>query len=271
MRGSSRASAATVGSAFDAALDGGADRFALAEDLFAITGVIDGNASLRRALADPSGDSAAKAGLAEGLFGGKVGSVASGLLATAAAQRWADERDLSDTLESAAVSSLLAKAEAEGRIGDVEDQLFRFERIVAGNGALRDTLAGRNTDGEGKARIVRTLLEGKAAPETIRLAEQAVRAPRGRRLDRVLEGYLALAAKRRDQVAALVTVATPLSEQQTARLSSRLESMYGKPVTLQVVLDPAVMGGIRVQVGDEVMDGTISRRIDEARRHVTGN
>lgn len=271
MRGSSRAAAVAVDQAFDAALGGGADRSTLSEDLFAVTSVIDGNASLRRALADPSGEGDAKQGLADRLFGGKIGAAAQSVIGTAAAQRWADERDLSDTLESTAVASLLAKAEAEGRIDAVEDELFRFERIVAGDPALRDTLGSRNTDGAGKAGIVRTLLEGKAQAETIRLAEQAVKAPRGRRLDRVLDSYLTLAAKRRHQLTALVTVATALTEQQSARLRSQLEAMYGKAVKLNTVLDPHVLGGIRVQVGDEIMDGTISRRIDEARRHVTGS
>ena len=98
-----------------------------------------------------------------------------------------------------------------------------------------------------------------------------MRVPRGRRLDRVLAAYLDLAAKRRDELTALVTVAAALTEQQAARLRTQLETMYGKSVSLQTVVDPHVLGGIRVQVGDEVMDGTISARIDQARRHVTGN
>jgi F-type H+-transporting ATPase subunit delta len=169
-----------------------------------------------------------------------------------------------------AVQALLAAAERERRIDRVEDELFRFERIVAGDKALLDTLSSRNTDGSGKATLVHGLLEGKVAPETTRLVEQAVRVPRGRRLDQVLESYLKLAAQRRDELTALVTVAAPLSEQQHARLRSALEAHYSKAVSLQVVEDPAVMGGIRVQVGDEVVDGTVLRRLDEARRHVTG-
>ena len=95
-------------------------------------------------------------------------------------------------------------------------------------------------------------------------------APRGRKLDRTLEGYLALAATRRDQLTAVVTAATDLTEQQRQRLSSALQNIYGKTIVLQVVRDEQVIGGIRVQVGDEVVDGTILRRLDEARRHIAG-
>jgi F-type H+-transporting ATPase subunit delta len=270
MRGSSRNSAKAVQAAFDSALAGTSDWQTLAEELFAVTDVVDGSASLRRALADPSRDVADRQGLARKLFGGRTGATTTGLVSEVAGQRWAAERDLGDTLESLAVQTMLATAERERRIDRVEDELFRFERIVAGDPALRDTLSSRNTDADGKAALVRGLLDGKAAPESIRLAEQAVRRPRGRRFDRVLEEYLRLASRRRDELTALVTVAAPLTEQQLARLGSALEAHYRKPVTLQVVQDPAVLGGIRVQVGDEVVDGTVLRRLEEARRHVTG-
>jgi F-type H+-transporting ATPase subunit delta len=271
MRGSSRGSATAVQAAFDAVLADGSSWTSLAEELFGVSAVVDGSASLRRALADPSRDSAEKQALARAVFGGKVGETTTGLVSEVAGQRWSAERDLGDTLEALAVQALLATAERAGRIDRVEDELFRFERIVAGDPGLRDTLSSRNTDATGKAALVHGLLEGKAAPETVRLAEQAVRAPRGRRLDRVMEAYLALASASCDDLSALVTAATPLTEQQGARLRSALEAHYGKPVSLQVVQDPTVMGGIRVQVGDEVVDGTVLRRLDEARRHITGS
>ncbi len=270
MHGSSRAAAAKGRSALDAALAPGADWGVLAEDLFGILGAIDRSATLRRALADPSREGDAKRDLAARLFGGKVGVAATSVITALAAQRWSAERDLSDSVESLAVQTVLAEAERAGRIDAVEDELFRFERTVAGNAALRDTLSGRNTDASGKSGIVTRLLEDKAAPETVRLAQQAVSAPRGRRLDRTLETYIALAANRRDRLTAVVTTAAPLTEQQQARLTSALETVYSKAIVLQSVLDPNVMGGIHVQIGDEVVDGTILRRLDEARRHLSG-
>jgi F-type H+-transporting ATPase subunit delta len=270
MRGSSRAGAIAGSKALDAALAGGADRRALGDELLSVAGVVDGSATLRRALADPSREAPGKQALVESLFGGKVLDQTVGILKELVAQRWSTERDLPDTVEELGIEAVLAGAEQSGRIDRVEDELFRFERIVAGSPELRDRLTNRQGDVHDKAGIVGQLLEGKASEETIRLARQAVLAPRGRKLDRTLERYLALAAKRREQLTAVVTAATDLTVQQRERLASALQHIYGKPVLLQVAIDEQVLGGIRVQIGDEVVDGTILRRLDEARRHIAG-
>jgi len=270
MRGSSRGAVTASLRAYQDALQSGADWHTLAEDLFAVTAVADGNATLRRALADPSREAAAKRDLVSRLFGGKVSPAVVGLLSQVVAQRWAAERDLTDTIERFAVETVLASAEAGNRADQVEDELFRFERIVAGNPGLRDALTGRGGTPRDKADLVDRLLQGKASAETVRLARQAVLAPRGRRIDRTLEHYLSLAARRREQLTAVVTTAVDLDEVQRQRLGLALQRIYGRPVLLQVVVDPAVVGGIRVQIGDEVVDGTVIRKLEGARRHLAG-
>ena len=270
MRGSSRGAYADAKDVFDALSPEVSDQAGFADDLFAINGLIDGDAVLRRALSDPSREGDQKRGLATTLLQGKVSDPAVRVVAQLAAGRWADERDLGDSLERLAVEAVLSGAEREGRADRVEDELFRFERIVAANPDLRDALTNRQGDPLGKAVVVEQLLEDKAAPETVRLARQSVLAPRGRRLDRTLEEYLAIAAKRREQVTAVVSTAVPLDVEQQQRLAAALERIYSRKVLLQLVHDPEVVGGIRVQVGDEVVDGTVIKRLDEARRHIAG-
>ena len=270
MRGSSRGAAIAGSKALDAALREGVDRRALGDELLAVTGVLDGNATLRRAVGDPSREPQAKRDLVARVLGGKVSQQAVNVVSELAAQRWSTERDLSDTVESLGVEAVLAAAEADGRIDAVEDELFRFERTVAGNPELRDALTNRNADPQAKAALVSRLLEGKASQDTIRLTRQAVLAPRGIRFDKTLEHYLALAAKRREQLTAVVTAAVDLNAEQRLRLADALERIYGKTVLLQVVLDPTVIGGIKVQIGDEVVDGTVLRKLEGARRHLGG-
>jgi F-type H+-transporting ATPase subunit delta len=270
MRGSSRAAAVAAGKALDSALAGGADRRVLGDELLAVVGAFDGSATLRRAVADPSREPADRKALAERLLGGKVSAPTLEVVQDVVGQRWATERDLTDTLEDLGVSALLAGAEQDGQIDRVEDELFRFERTVAASPELRDALTNRQGDAQAKSQLVDRLLGGLAAPDTVRLVRQAVLSGRGRKFERTMEHYLQLAAQRRDQLTAVVTVAGDLTEQQRERLTGALQGIYGKPVLLQQVVDPQVVGGIRVQVGDEVVDGTVVRRLDEVRRRISG-
>ncbi|MDQ2756520.1 MAG: F0F1 ATP synthase subunit delta [Actinomycetota bacterium] len=268
MQGSSRAAMVAASETFAGVLIAGVDAASLADDLFAIVGALDGSASLRRALGDPSREGTAKVALVDRLFGGKVGDPSLQVVRSLVEQRWSQDRDLTDAGEQLAVSAVIAGAEQEGRADRVEDELFRFERIVAGNSGLREAMTDRRAEVGPKAQVVESLLAGRAAPETMRLARQAVLAPRGRRFDQVMESFQAIAETRRQQLAATVTAAIALDDSQRERLVSVLTAHYGKTVHLNVVLDPRVVGGIRVQVGDEVVDGTILRRLDEVRRHL---
>jgi len=266
MQGSSRAAFAAGHDAFLATLGSGADGSALAEGLFAVTGALDSSASLRRALVDPSRDAAAKRSLVAGLFGPKISAAATGVLDVLVSQHWSDDHDLGDACEALAVETVVASAEAGGRLAVLENDLFRFGRVVAADSGLRDALSAHGGDDDAKVALVGALLEGRASAETIRLACQAAVSPRGRRFDRVLESYLEIAARRREQLTATVTAAVPLDDLQRQRLEQVLSRIYHRAVQVNVVLDPAVVGGVRVQVGDEVVDGTILRRLQEAER-----
>lgn len=248
----------------------GADPAALGEDLFTVTAVLAGSPALRRALTDPSRDGEAKAGLVARLFGGRVGDGALDLLSGLVRDRWSHTGDLTDAVERYAVDAVLASAERAGRLDEVEDQLFRFARTVAADQGLRDAFSTRTEGTDRKAELVRSLLAGRALPETVRLATVAATAPRGLRTEQVLEGYVEAAAERRRQLVAHVVAALPLTEQQRARLSAVLERRHGRRIRLNIDVDPAVVGGMRVEVAGEVVDGTVAARLDDARRRLVG-
>lgn len=269
MRSSSRAAALAGRKALTEVI-GSIDAADLAEQLFAAGATVEGNATLRRALTDPSREGSDKGGLAQRLFGGKVSDQATQVLAVLASQRWSEERDLTDTIETLGVDAVAESAERGGRLPQVEDEIFRFERIVAGNPALRDALTNRQADPAGKAALVGKLLDGKVAPETARLARHAVGKRSDKRLGVILESYLQLIAARRGQLTAVVTSATAISDGERQRLAAALERQYDRPVQIQPIVDPSVVGGLRVQIGDEVIDGTIASKIEGARRHFGG-
>jgi hypothetical protein len=114
------------------------------------------------------------------------------------------------------------------------------------------------------------LLGGRAQEVTERLVVRLVERPRGRSLEAGLTALSALAAERRNRSVAVVTSAVPLSERQRQRLAAALGTLYGRPVQLNLDVDSAVLGGISVRVGDEVISGTISERLDEVARRMAG-
>jgi F-type H+-transporting ATPase subunit delta len=240
----------------------------LGDELFSVAGVLATQPALRRALSDPSRSAQARADLATAVLSGKVGDDATGMVAAVAAARWSAPGDVTDAVEQLAVQAVVAAAEQDGRLDSLEDELFRFGRVVASQPDLRIALINPFVSAAGKTQLLTDLLASKVTPEALRLIIQAAVNPLGRSLDLGLENYAKLAARRRERLVAEVHVAVPLSDEQRDRLAAGLAVAYGHEVHLNVVLDPRVAGGMTVRVGDELIDGSIATRLAAAGRRL---
>jgi F-type H+-transporting ATPase subunit delta len=238
----------------------------LGDELFAVVGVLDREAGLRRMLSDPSRQADAKAGLAEAVLGGKVSAAALEVVAGLARSHWSAPGDLADAAEELAVLAVVEGADDAGTLDELEDELFRFARIVDADPDLRVALSSPFIALERKGQLLDTLLAGKVTPPALRLITEAAFHPRGRSLDKSLDEYAALAAQRRERLVAEVHVAAELSEDQRSRLAAALTAAYGHDVHLNVVLDPEVIGGMSVRIADEVIDGSTATRLAALRR-----
>ncbi|MET8685809.1 F0F1 ATP synthase subunit delta [Streptomyces sp. NPDC004732] len=269
--GASREALAAARERLDALTDStSVDAKQLADELAAVTALFGREVSLRRVLTDPAQSGEAKAELAGRLLAGQVGGVTADLVAGMVRSRWSQSRDLVDALEELANLADVTGAQKAGALDNVEDELFRFGRIVSSSTELRAALTDRAATGTAKSELLRSLLGGRADDVTERLVERLVTAPRGRSLEDGLESLSKLAADRRNRMVAVVTSAVPLSDRQKQRLGDALAKVYGRPMHLNLDVDPEVLGGITVQVGDEVINGSIADRIEEAGRRVAG-
>jgi len=266
MRGMSRTSLAEVEERLAPLTATAQAASALGDDLFGVAGVLATQPALRRALSDPSRPGQSRADLATAVLAGKITAEATGLIAAVAAARWSAPGDVTDAVEQLAVQALIAAAEHDGRLDDLEDEVFRFGRVVASQPALRMALTNPFVSAPAKRQLLAGLLQEKVTAEALRLITQAAVNPLGRSLDLSLEEYAKLAARRRERLVAEVHVAAPLSDEQRGRLAAALASAYGHQIHLNVVLDPKVAGGMTVRVGDELIDGSVATRLAEARR-----
>ncbi|GAA0942945.1 F0F1 ATP synthase subunit delta [Nonomuraea longicatena] len=269
MRGLSRTSLAEVEERFNAAA-GSADLGTLSDELFAVADLLDREHGLRRALSDPARAAEQKVQMVDALLEGKVGQAAIATVSAAVAARWSRAGDLTDVLERLGVVAASAEAEGQGKLDDVEDEIFRFGRIVAANPGLRRALTDPAAPAGAKEQLLHGLLDGKAAPSTLRLVTQLALRPRGRSLESGLEEYGLILAQQRQRLVAVVRSAIALTEEQKQRLTAWLRTSYGRDVHLNVEVDPRVLGGFSVRIGNEIIDTTIVGRIEEVRRRLAG-
>jgi F-type H+-transporting ATPase subunit delta len=242
----------------------------LADELFAVAGVIARERTLRRFLADPATSERRRRTLVDTVFGGKVSGTTQEVVQGLVESRWSVSADLLDAIETLAREATLAIAERDEVIEDVEDELFRFARTLAAEPRLRDLLADVGKPVDGRLGLLDTLLSSKVQPVTLQLLQQTVRLPRGRLLDALVERLAELAAERRGRSVAQVTAAAPLSAEQERRLTEDLSRIYGRSIDVQVEVDPDVLGGLVIRVGDEVIDGSVAARLAAARQRLAG-
>ncbi len=271
MRGASRASFADLRERLAAEdISSAAVATRLADELFAVVGLLDTEHALRRALSDPGKPAAEKGAVAGALLHGKVTQRTEALVVAAAEARWATPGDMMDAIEQLAIEAMVLAAEADGSLDELEDGLFRFGRVVAGQPDLRAALTDPSLPAGRKQALLGALLDGKVTPVTLRLISQVVLHPRGRSLTVALDLCAAIAARRREQLIAVVHSAIELSAIERRRLAEALAASYGHQVHLNVVIDPSVMGGISIRIGDELIDGTVASRLASVRRKLAG-
>lgn len=262
-----RGASADAYAATSAALTGAGDAGAVGRDLFGVADLLRAEPGLRRIATDVSIDSEAKAGLLREVLSGKVSELSLATVTVAVSQRWTASRDLADALERLGVVSVVQSA--GGDAGRLEDELFAVAQVVQDNPQLRDALSDPARNREDKSRLLGDLLGDKVLPATVALVQQSLSGSY-RTVGVALADYQKVASEVRGQAVATVRVARPLSDAERQRLADALSRSYDREIHINLVVDPDVLGGIRVEIGDDVIDGTVSSRLDDARRRLAG-
>lgn len=162
-------------------------------------------------------------------------------------------------------AAMLGVAKAEGALGEIEDELFRFARALEGSDELRDALTDPHIPASRRQQIVEDLLGGRASNITAALVSMAVGAGRARDLPAIIDSLVAMSAAEAQKEVAEVRSTVDLTEDQRVRLAAALKTALGKDVEVKVIIDPTVLGGLVTQVGDTVIDGSVRHRLAELR------
>ena len=267
MLGSSRESMAALLESLASRGALGAD---LAEQLYSVADLLGREKPLRTALADAGVNDESRVGLVHSLFDDRISAEAVSVVVDSVRRRWSDDMDLVLALEALAAQAAFAQAQSDGTLDATEEEIFRFGRAVDASSELQMALTDPALSAATKAGIVDSLLEGRSTAATRQVLAYSVGHLHGQRLDAVIDDLTEAAAQQRQRIVAEVRVALPLEPEQRRRLVDALGQLTGREVRLNVAVDPAVLGGVHVTIGEEIIDGTVASRLVQARRALLG-
>ncbi|GAA3824851.1 F0F1 ATP synthase subunit delta [Nocardioides panacisoli] len=239
---------------------------AIGEALLSAAETLRQEVAARRFLTDGSIPKEPKVGMIREVFGSRVDEQALDVIVSAVSRRWRHGTDLTDALERLSEVAAVLSSDDPGRLSD---ELFEVRRLIDHNPALRDALSDPARSTEDKSALVEQVLGDKVQPATVALTRQALLGSYGT-VSAALGAYRTLAGEVHGKSVATVHVASPLSDEQFRQLTDGLGQQYGREIHANVVVDPSVIGGLRVEIGNDVIDGTIASRLDETRRRLAG-
>ncbi|OJZ69262.1 F0F1 ATP synthase subunit B/delta [Mycobacterium paraffinicum] len=239
----------------------------LSSELVSVAEMLDREIVITRYLTVPAEDAAPRVRLIERLVSGKVADATLDILRLAVSERWSANSDLGDAIEHISRQALLEVAERENKVDDVEDQLFRFARILDAQPRLAILLGDYGVPVEGRISLLRKVLDsssGRVDPIVVALLTQTVQLLRGESAEEAIQFLAKVAVARRGEIVAQVSAAAELSDAQRSRLTDVLGRIYGHPVTVQLQTSEELLGGLLISVADEVIDGTLASRLAAA-------
>lgn len=242
------------------------DALATGTQLFEAARVIGRSAQLRSALADPSAAAQDKAAVIGAVFGA-IGAPARTLLSEIVGSRWSTPDDLLAGIEEVGIRAV-ASSTAQG--DSLEGELFSFGAAVSSDPALELAVGSKLGSAAAKSVLVTKLLSKKATAQTLAIVDHLVQQPRGRRIGELIRTAASIVADQAGLTVATVITAAPLSAAQLDRLRAGLSKTYGRDLSLNMVIDPSILGGVRVAVGDDVIDGSVATRINDLRLQLAG-
>ncbi len=240
------------------AAQSGSATLAAGEALFAAGRVIGDSTQLQSALTNSAADPSAKGKVVTKIFG-SLDSEARELLLGLVGSRWSEPVDMLAGIEEIAIRIMALSADHSV---DIPAELFAFGAAVTSNAELELAVGSKLGDPEAKVALVDTLLSGKASEQSIAIIGHLVRQPRGRRIGALLRYAAGIVADQAAQAIATVTVATPLADAQVERLRAGLAKKYGV-IRVNQVIDASIIGGMRISIGDVVIDDSVATRVKE--------
>ena len=245
------------------------DAWRIGNELFTITKVLDDSIQLERALTDPSRPVADKVAVLKELLGDNAHPMTMEIMTDLVSRRWSRARDIANAVEDFGVDAMMYYADATDATLQVSIELSELHSALLNLPVVRAKLYDYQATSEARVKLFREVFSGKTLNKvTMRLAEHATCNLRRRRYLETIQWLIIKFSRHMGESMVTVTTATPLKKEQIKRLVEVYSAKVGRQVHINSVVDPTVLGGMRIQVGDEVTDNTVVAQLQNLHRKV---
>lgn len=245
------------------------DAWRIGNELFTITKVLDDSIQLERALTDPSRPVADKVAVLKELLGDNAHPMTMEIMTDLVSRRWSRARDIANAVEDFGVDAMMYYADATDATLQVSIELSELHSALLNLPVVRAKLYDYQATSEARVKLFREVFSGKTLNKvTMRLAEHATCNLRRRRYLETIQWLINKFSRHMGESMVTVTTATPLKKEQIKRLVEVYSAKVGRQVHINSVVDPTVLGGMRIQVGDEVTDNTVVAQLQNLHRKV---
>ena len=245
------------------------DAWRIGNELFTITKVLDDSIQLERALTDPSRPVADKVAVLKELLGDNAHPMTMEIMTDLVSRRWSRARDIANAVEDFGVDAMMYYADATDATLQVSIELSELHSALLNLPVVRAKLYDYQATSEARVKLFREVFSGKTLNKvTMRLAEHATCNRRRRRYLETIQWLINKFSRHMGESMVTVTTATPLKKEQIKRLVEVYSAKVGRQVHINSVVDPTVLGGMRIQVGDEVTDNTVVAQLQNLHRKV---
>lgn len=245
------------------------DAWRIGNELFTITKVLDDSIQLERALTDPSRPVADKVAVLKELLGDNAHPMTMEIMTDLVSRRWSRARDIANAVEDFGVDAMMYYADATDATLQVSIELSELHSALLNLPVVRAKLYDYQATSEARVKLFREVFSGKTLNKvTMGLAEHATCNLRRRRYLETIQWLINKFSRHMGESMVTVTTATPLKKEQIKRLVEVYSAKVGRQVHINSVVDPTVLGGMRIQVGDEVTDNTVVAQLQNLHRKV---
>ena len=245
------------------------DAWRIGNELFVITSLLDGNVRIERALTDVSRPLEDKVAVLNTLLGDQVHPMTMEIMTEVVKRRWSRAADIANAVEDFGVDVMMYYADATDSTLQVSIELAELHSALLNTPVVRAKLYDETVPSEARVKFFHELFDGKGLNKvTMRLAEHATENLRRRRYLETIQWLINKLSRHMGESMVIVTTATPLKQEQIDKLIAVYSKKIGRAVHINSVVDPSVLGGMRVQVGDEVTDNTVVAQLENLQRSV---